>query len=74
MRDPLTRKTPSYTEYELYFNENIIYKRQAGNVFKKVDQFKKWCLDSPKCKELEITEIEILKPEIHHLEFICQRY
>jgi hypothetical protein len=72
-RDPLSRKTPSYTEYKLLVDGVDIFIRQAGNSFKNVNQFKKWCLQTKKCQELGVTEIIVNKPLNVQLGFCAQR-
>lgn len=69
LRDGRTGRTPTYTEYKLYIDNELIFQRRAGGFFKSVKQFKKWCLQSKKVIDLGITEITIEKPTTHNLGF-----
>ena len=50
LRDPLTRKIPSYTEYKLFIDSKLINTAICGVRFNNVNQYIKWCR-----KRFEIT-------------------
>lgn len=72
LRDGRTGRTPAYTKYELCVDNETIFIRRAGDSFKNVKQFKKWCLQTQKVIDLGITEIEIRKPTTYSLGFNAQ--
>jgi len=72
-RDPLTRKSPSYTEYQLVVDGVNIFTRRPTDGYSNVKKFKQWCLQTKKCKELGVIEIDIAKPFHIQLDFQAQR-
>ncbi len=72
LKDRRSGRTPAYTQYELYIDSVLIYKRIAGNHFLSVTSFKKWCLRTPKIVELGIMEIKVHKATTYSLGFNAQ--
>ena len=68
LRDPISKKTPTYTEWELWIDDELKKTARAKSKFNVVSQF------SNSMKKLyNLTEIEILLPEIINLDFLAQR-
>ena len=68
LRDPITRRVPNYTEWELWINEKLRGKMVCGERFYNVNQFKKWALH-----RFSLNHIEKEQPQIVYLDFYAQR-
>lgn len=64
-----TGKQPSYTEWELYINNELIATKERGNKITNVNKFIEWVRE----KYSIDTHIEKLKPETINLQFKAQR-